>query len=161
MKNSIQVRSHRARNIARVFSAFCREPRNNPTEKLSVTAERIGQHWAFLENYLSVASNAALLKQAAEGTDVTDVEELTLRSANNLLQTLRKSPPISGTEMELCHKALSTLSDMCDDGRSALTPSLQAGVVDFIADCLNEIAERTEKVDVSILRRHLFVQGPS
>lgn len=122
--------------------AYCREPTYEPTEKLSITAERIAQHWAFLQNYLSVTSNAALLKRAVEGTDA---EELTLRSANNLLRTLRKSAPISGTEMELCHKALSTLSDMCNDRRNTLTPSLQAAVVDFIADCLNEIAERREE----------------
>ncbi|KAH6927577.1 hypothetical protein HPB50_005694 [Hyalomma asiaticum] len=116
----------------------------NTTEKLSVTGERIGQHWAYLERYLSVATNAALLRQA---TGDSDIEELTLRSVNSLLRTLRKSPAIDGSEMELCHKALSTLADMCDDGSSALASSLQAAVVDFVADCLNEIAEQRGVVE--------------
>ncbi|XP_065297235.1 uncharacterized protein [Dermacentor albipictus] len=118
--------------------AFRRESWKNSTEKLSITAERIGQHWVFLENYLSVASNAALFDQGG----VTDVEELTLRSANNLLRTLRKSAPIGFVEMELSNKALSTLADMCDDRRSAVAPSLRAAVVGFVTDSVNEIVEQ-------------------
>lgn len=127
--------------------AFRRESWTNSTEKLSITAERIGQHWVFLQNYLSITSNAALSNQA----DDIDTEELTLRSANNLLGTLRKCTPIGCVEMELCNKALSTLADMCNDRRNALAPSLRAAVMGFVTDSVNEIVERKEVVEYSRL----------
>ncbi|KAK8766052.1 hypothetical protein V5799_007168 [Amblyomma americanum] len=105
-------------------------------EGLSDSAERISQHWTFLENYLSITSNIALLGQSDNDAES---EELLLCSVDNLLRTIREGAPLGHVEMDLCKKALLALAKLCDNRRCNARQSLHAAAMNFITESVHDI----------------------
>lgn len=118
--------------------------KSRPADIRCNIAERISQHWVFLENYLALVSNTA----TDNLSESDDLQELMLRSARSLLRAIRNSAPLRSVEMDLCRRALTTLAQTCSKQCAGTSP-LHSALTSFVAESIAEMVCWQEPFEAS------------